>query len=300
MSEIRLSPYLINDFLSCKRKYWYKYKEKIEPKVFNVYYFIGAVVHSVIHHMYKDKELDLNVLHKLFNNELAKVRKKYFLNSSVDQKVMDTKPLIIAMMKGYFYHNQKNILSFDQLFSEYKFEVKLDDDITLSGVADNILVKGSKKYLHEIKSTRVLTSDYVLSVQNNHQVAFYFHALNLLFLKEQKEPINGIMFDMIQKSSIRQKKNESKSMFSTRLEAYYGLNPDSMHLEIIKEPLRLKDEFFNTIYRIGDFLKNHYNKDEFYTSDTYCNVYSRCEFYNECYGLHGEKTRNVLLKGVTK
>lgn len=301
MSEVKLSPYLINDFLSCKRKYWYKYVEKIEVRVFNMYFFVGSVVHSVIHHMYRDKELDLNVLHVLFNNKLAKDRKKYHFNPTVDQKVMDTKPLIIAMMKGYYYHNQKDILASDQLLNEFKFKVKLDNDIVLSGIADNVLIKDSKRYLHEIKSTRVLTRDYVLSVQNNLQVAFYYYALNLLFSKKWGKPLDGIIYDIIQKASIKQKKGESKSKFNSRLEAYYGLNPGSMYMEIIKEPLRLKDEFFNTINKIAKFLKDHPDdKNEYYTSDSFCNVYSRCEFYNECYGLHGLNARSVLLKGITK
>jgi CO dehydrogenase/acetyl-CoA synthase alpha subunit len=173
----------------------------------------------------------------------------------------------------------------------------LNDKVKLVCKADNVLKLKNDLCLHEIKTSKYLTEDYVKNIKNDFQTHIYFHGYNL----EHKPPIKKILYDVIKKPSIRKKKIETYSQFLKRLYEYYQNPNDSelFYMDEITRPLVSKDKLMNVLYHVADDILACKEEKDYYHNFKYCYVFHRCEFYELCmYGVNKLNMMNFKQKDV--
>jgi len=288
-NKIYLSYSGMSCFMDCKRMYYWRYIQQLELIQFSPHFIIGNAIDFGISLLY---EKDANTIKKTLM-EFSKLRKKLrgeiSLNIQQEQELNDQEVIIVGMLEAYKDIHKKHIKELRHQHTQLKANVDFNG-ITVGIKIDNIIGKKKKLYLHELKTTKQLTPDYVKNIKNDLQTAIYFHIYNL---KKLGPTLDGIIYDVIQKPSIRLKKKETKQEFVGRLKEYYK-GPDGntrYYMEIIDQPLLHKDRILNTITGIADDLKNRKTMEDFYPNDRFCYVYKRCEYYTIC---HEGATKSIL------
>lgn len=292
MNTAQLSYSSVGTFLDCKRKYWFRYVRNIVPIKFNKAYLIGEVVHYGIFQLYAKNQNAIEDTMQYFNDRVQELRNSLNISPDIEQDLVEQEYVIRGIIGAYAVRYEDIIAATIHHENEYKLNFKVSHNIEIVASLDNILDSGDGKLVHEIKTTKSLTPDYVKNIQNSFQACMYVHGYNQ---EHTNDPLIGIMYDVIKKPSIRLKKNESYNTYLNRLLEYYEdpANPDVFYMEIIKIPLLGKKRIYETVEGVGnEILDNGEDKSKFYCNDKFCYVYSRCEYFDVCH--YGENPNTLM------
>lgn len=257
---IRLSQSSAKSYLTCPHQFWYSYILKLQLNMFNDKFFIGNMIHEGMHLSFiKDKDL-FEMLGLYYDYSVEKEYEKYLISDEISNKFPEWKVIVLGMIYAYNIKNGKLIDDHEHIHNEKEYIIDLGDDVYFVIKLDNILRRRSDgaNVIHEIKTSRELNSSYVNEIAYQVQIASYY------WLGKRIAEFNpkGIVYDVLQKPSIRLKKNESHEDYILRLEEYYQVEPDK-HLwtEILPEPGISEKELLRSLkyvaagIRRGDFHK---------------------------------------------
>jgi hypothetical protein len=218
----------------------------------------------------------------------------------LDMQEFTTKGMLLAYRTKY----KKMIEDIRLLGSEVEGAIDLGNDVTFVVKLDNVAIIRKKKILHELKTTKQITPDYVKRIQTDLQTAVYFHFHNIIW---PNEPIEEVMYDVIRKPSIRRKTKskppESKEAFLQRLQEWYA-KPDDMsvfHIERFKTPGITEDAVVNTVVKVSEEMLRCKQKEDYYQDFDKCHSYygDVCPYYTLCHE-GGETKENLVLYGIRK
>jgi hypothetical protein len=303
----------VQDWLTCKRLYYYKRIKKYEKIQYNLPFIVGRVVHvglaAVLAKSIDPKTKKLNAI-ELMEKEFKKERKlainAFGLNpeqiEELDMQEFTTKGMLLAYQTKY----AQMIKDMTLMGSEVEGAVDLGNGVTFVIKLDNIVKVRIKKILHELKTTKEITPDYVKRIQTDLQTAAYFHIHNIIW---PDEPIEEVMYDIIRKPSIRRKKRsknkpaESKEAFLVRLQEWYK-KPDDMsvfHIERFKTPGITEEAVINTLVKVSEEMLRSKTKEDYYQDFDKCHSYygERCPYYELCHE-GGEIPSNLIQYSVRK
>lgn len=281
--KIRLSFSAVSSFMDCRRKYWFSYVKFIELIAFMPQNIVGNCVHFGLYKLYSKDDKAIAQTMKMLENEKQKLRDKLELSVQQEDMLNEQEYVIKGMLKAYAIKYKRHIAKATHIVNELKLEYPIDKRTELIIKMDNIKEVKKKRYVHEIKTAKTLTADYVKNIKNDVQTAIYFHGHNRIVPK--KEQLNGIIYDVIRKPSIRRKKKETPQQYLRRLETYYTASNESelFYMETIEKPLLSDKRVFNMIEHVADEIRSCKTEDDFYPNDRYCYVRSRCNFYDICH-----------------
>jgi hypothetical protein len=280
MSNLILTYSRVDKYLDCPRAYWYMYIRRLQIRKFNWNFFVGHLVHAGLHLAFiKDDDI-FNKLDKLYEESVKIERKTTLFSPEEEQTLEEWRIIILGMIYAYcikyahfidtheHIHNEKELMFFIEVDTEYKyipFRIHVDN-IILSKEFQKLLV-------HEAKTARQLTDNYVWAVQTKMQPAIYYHlGREIVWFYPE-----GIVYDILQKPSIRVKKNEQYGEYLDRLETYYHDEPDKhLWMEIINEPAIHKADLINTIKYVYEGINNQ----QFHKSWRTCGL---CDYYKLCF-----------------
>jgi len=303
----------VQDWLTCKRLYYYKRIKKYERIIYNLPFIVGRVVHiglaAVLAKSIDPKTKQLNAI-ELMEKEFKKERKEaiqaFGLNpeqiEELDLQEFITKGMLLAYRTKY----AKMISDMKLLGSEIEGAVDLGNDVTFVIKLDNLVRVRMKKILHELKTSKEITPDYVKRIQTDLQTAAYFHIHNIIWPEDK---IEEVMYDVIRKPSIRRKKSskhkpaESKEAFLERLQEWYK-KPDDMsvfHIERFKTPGINEDAVINTLVKVSEEMLRSKTIEDYYQDFDKCHSYygERCPMYELCHE-GGEISSNLVLYTIRK
>jgi len=296
---IQLSFSSMSTFLDCRRKFWWRYVRNLVLVEFNKAFLVGDVVHYGLFQLYFKNENALEDTITYFNKKVDELRAALVVSPAIEQSLIEQEYVIRGIITAYKERNSDIIGITEHLHNEHELKFSLPneegtDQIFIVAKLDNILLSPDGKFVHEIKTTKSVTPEYVKNIQNSLQAAIYFHGFNYVE-KDDSKKLAGIIYDVIKKPSIRLKKNEAYDAYLQRLADYYD-NPndfDIFYMEIIKYPIITKQRAFETIIGIGsDILRLKDDKSKYYCNDKYCYIYSRCEYFDLC---HFGENPNTLI-----
>lgn len=298
----------LQDFMVCRRLYWYKRIKKYEKIVYNLPFIVGRVVHAGLAALLR-KSIDpktkkpnaIAVMKAEFKKERLAAIKSY--NLSVDELAkLDMQEFITeGMLLAYEYKYKKMIQDMTYLGGEVEGALQISDDVIFVIKMDNIVKVRVKKILHELKTSKTITPDYVKRIQTDIQTAIYFHFHNIIF---EDSPIEEVMYDVIRKPSIKQKKKETQIEFIERLKNWYD-KPDDMssafHIERFKSPKISADDVINTVVKVSEEMLKSKTKGDYYMDFDKCHSYygDVCPMYDLCHN-GGETKENLLQYGIRK
>lgn len=310
---LHMSVSSVQDWMTCKRLYYYKRIKKYEKTQYNLPFIVGRVVHEGLAAVFAksvDKKYGkpnaIEIMTAVYRKERKEAIQTFGLNpeqiEELDMQEFMTKGMLLAYQTKY----AKMIADMKLLGSEVEGAIELGNDVTFVVKLDNIVKVRSKKILHELKTTKQITPDYVKRIQTDLQTAIYFHFHNIIW---PDEPIEEVMYDVIRKPSIHRKKAskhkpaETKLAFLERLQEWYK-KPDDMsvfHIERFKKPGIEEDAVINTVVKVSEEMLRCKEKEDYYQDFDKCHSYygDVCPMYALCHE-GGETKENLLSYTVRK
>jgi hypothetical protein len=311
--SLHMSVSSVQDWLVCKRLYYYKRIKKYNKVQYNLPFIVGRVVHvglaAVMAKSVDPKTKKFNAM-ELMEKEFKKERKEaiqtFGLNpeqiEELDMQEFMTKGMLLAYQTKY----AQMIKDMKLLGSEVEGAIDLGNDVTFVIKLDNLIRIRLKKLLHELKTSKEITPDYVKRIQTDLQTAAYFHIHNIIW---PEDPIQEVMYDVIRKPSIRRKKGsknippETKLQFLDRLQNWYK-KPDDMsvfHIERFKKPGISEEAVINTIVKVSEEMLRSKTKEDYYQDFDKCHSYygDVCPYYDLCHN-GGETKENMVLYTIRK
>jgi hypothetical protein len=301
MGMLHVSVSSLQDWMTCKRLYYYKRIKKYNRVMLNLPFFVGKVVHVGMSHLLHKKKNAIELMVEYFRKEKKMLNDTLTLTAEqledINEQEYITKGMIAAYQKKY----AKMLRDTKVLGSEVEGAIQFGDNVTVVIKLDNIMMVRQKKVLHELKTSKNITPEYVRMIQTDMQTATYFHLHNEIW---EDDKIEEIMYDIIRKPSIRQKKAESYPAFLERLKGWYeqpGGDESVFHIERFKEPKISKDDLFNTIDKVTKEMLQCKHKEDYYQDFKHCSSYfgDVCPMYELCHN-GGETKENLVLYQIRK
>lgn len=297
---LHISVTSLEDFMTCRRLYYWKRIKKYERNKFNLAFLTGKIVHMGMNYLLQKKTNAIELMTKYFREEKKEINNQFTLSTEQIEDVNEQEHITKAMLRAYSKRYGKMLKDTKLLDSEVEGALQLSDNVVFVLKLDNLVRVRMKKVLHELKTSKYITPEYVRMIQTNRQTTIYFHFYNILF---EKNPIQEIMYDVIRKPSIRQKKNETYPAFLKRLDEWYD-TPDDMskfHIERFKEPLVSQDAILNTVQNVSNEMLGCKSKEDYYENHTSCASYygDICPYYDLCHN-GGETKENLMLYQIRK
>ncbi len=265
----------MQSFLTCPRKYFWRYVEEIEPVEKSEPLILGSAVHRWLEYFYTQ----------------VPVEKSTFLNEVVSPKA---RGILQGVIDNYSRIYQDDFDQFDVLGVErvlsgkiinpethrssanFRFGGKLDTLVRLKVEIENIPT-GSLAIM-ETKTAARVDDLFWSRIAMDPQVQLYAHFLS----EELGEPIAGVIFNVIEKPSLRQKKAESEEEFTNRICEKMS-DPAMYHRRTIAVSDLDSAELLNDLWNTKSFIHLAKENNAFPKSSNACTLYnSTCDYMPLC------------------
>lgn len=290
----------IQDWLVCRRLYYYKRIKKYSRFEFDIPFLVGRVMHIGIGALLKKQTNAESLMLKCFEDEKKAANDVLVLSPEQHEDLNEQKYVVQGMLRAYSKRYGKMLKDVKLIDNEVEGSIEINKNVRLVFKLDNLLKIRKKKVLHELKTSKYITPDYVKSIQTNFQTSVYFYAYNAVY---NNNKIDEIMFDIVRKPSIRPKKGEAYQAYLTRLSEWYD-KPDDMsvfHIERFNKPKIEEKAIWNTVENVGKEILKCNKEEDYYQNFDYCHGYygKRCPYYELCHE-GGETKENLVLYNVRK
>jgi hypothetical protein len=280
--------------------YYYKRIKKYEPVEFNIPFLVGRVIHAGMEFVFKKDKAAIEKMTEVYRKEKAIVNEVFVLDEKQTKTLNEQEIVTQAMLKAYRRKYERMINDMTLIGTEVEGALLIEDNVTAVIKLDNLVRIRKKKVLHELKTTKSITPEYVSRIQTDKQTGWYFRFYNILF---PNSPIEQVMYDVIKKPSIRNKKGESYPAFLARLEEYYD-KPDDMgvfHIERFDEPAISEAAMLESVRGVAKDMLGSHHKEDYYQNFDLCMSYygDICPYFNLCHR-GGESKENLVLYSVRK
>lgn len=203
----------ITDFLSCARRYQYKYEQQLSKKSIPTPLIIGDIVHHGLAELMLGKSLEEALAVVKVQIDLA--RKKQL--EDPDDFESDA-TIIEGMIRGW--HVRRGHLKGASVWDwggkkwvEQVFVWIMPDGTRITGKIDGVVVRPDGVWLVEHKTASQINTDYINRLTVDAQVSMYYWAVAKIYGQRPK----GIIYNVIRKPGIRQTKKETPADFQNRL-----------------------------------------------------------------------------------
>lgn len=251
-------------FCTCRKSFKFRYINRIEPLRSSDALSFGKLIHSCLEAHYNKKPyagiINENNPDGTHYNALAH-----------------------AMMAGYVNRYHEDDAGTKILNTEFPYECPIVNPKTrrrsrkfnLNGFIDMVEEKEDGIWLHEHKTAAKLDVGYISRIWHDLQIMIYAIAYETMTGKKVK----GVIYNILQKVSLRQGKKETFEEFASRLKERYLTDSSVFHREIIlTDELRLSE----VRQEIWDISQNIGKCKTFYKNRSQCYGFGECEFFKIC------------------
>jgi len=205
-------------FKNCPRAYKYRCVDEIIPIRFESEPLtFGRFVHFALETWFKTRDKA---------GTLALIRAAL---ANSEWGIADPRSLqIIAMITGYMNHYPEDSQWTVEAVEEV-FNAQWNDRYMIMGKVDGIIHTGNLRYILEHKTAQRVNYGYLAGLQGDFQSLTYAH----FYPKFSGKPVHGVCYDILQKTGIRLKKNETEEEFIDRLNSIFSSNGDMFHREYL-------------------------------------------------------------------
>lgn len=283
---IRLSYSAMKAYLECPKKY--EYSRRLTKDMFNFNFFVGNCIHEGMRMTYTGQKDIFNVFGKHVDDYIELQRKAHFFSPEGEQKLEEWRVIMLGMVFAYNNKYMEHIDNMSHIRNEAEYLVDITNDIKFLIKIDNILAdkKTGRKFIHEIKTSRELTDNYVYKIQMDLQTSIYYHLGRMVpdFMPD------GVIYDVLQKPSIKVKTTEEYKDYLHRLQAYYEVDPNAhLHMEFIDKPLINKGDLIANITDTGYRIQRSVYTGYFNKNQINCEF---CDFKKLC--LDGDQPEDLM------
>lgn len=201
-------------FRDCRKRYYWRWIEKLEPNYRDPKLALGTLVHQCLESWYYPS--DASPDHR--REKIAQIIDESTPERDTDPQERKNWHLAHAMMNAYYAQYPRE--DFQVLSVETEFEspiINPDSDrvsrtFIMAGKIDGLVRRDDGYWIIEHKTTANLNSDYLESIWCDFQIRLYAHFI------EQSQGIHvaGIIYNILTKPQIRQGRGETEEEFDIR------------------------------------------------------------------------------------
>jgi hypothetical protein len=275
--EVILTNSQIQTWLNCRRYYKFNYIDLLKPAEESVALRIGSAVHEGLHGWYMTGEYKKSVA-RFYEKAIESILS---VSDAIDVLSIDSEQqVVLAMMNGYCcYYTEEMFDLLDGVInvidSEREIKTQVDEDVWFAGKIDLILEDESGQWLMESKTTSIIDDRYFEKLAIDPQVTGYTFLASKFF-----PDLRGIIYNVVRKPSIRQKKGETTEQFYERMREDYIKRPEFYFKreEIVRNEKEI-EEFPKFVSNIAKELRF---ANFFPRSVSRCSLYGSCSFRPLC------------------
>lgn len=256
-----LSASKIRCFKECRKKYWFRYIENLMSIIKALPLALGKAVHT-----------GLEILDKGGSLKDAKAAIMLQYEEWPEEEAGLLPVHALAIVAGYHNHAKPDWKTLDL---ESRFEVHCGKGRRLIGFFDGIIERNGHTYILERKTARTVDEKYLHNLLWDEQASIYAYAAQELGLE-----ISGILYDIIQKASIRQKKSETEEEFIERLQEWYQ-TPDRYTRHLVTRNNEQLETLANDIRDVALDMTVTEREGRYYRNPAACQIYG-CPFRSIC------------------
>lgn len=215
-------------FWNCRRKFFWKSMMRLRPKYRDVNLMIGSYFAQFKEHWYTSKKSAKSIADPYRKEMLAEMElgKEFFDESEYD-KADKAIACFTGMCMGFADYYKKDRKKFDNILVEQNFELPYEGFI-YEGQIDMIYSeKGRQKYMED-KTAKFINDVYIARLELDNQIRGYFLGTKSIVGRAPKV----CTYNVVKKSSLRRKGDESQKEFSNRVADDYFLRPEFYFLRI--------------------------------------------------------------------
>lgn len=260
----------LTDFKNCRRKFYYRNELLLAPRIRKTSLSLGSAVHKGI----ETRSIE----------EALKMLEGIFPSSQDEADSVETMCVTCqAMLEGYLAQYE----AFDDAMAEIQFSIPIINPATghksnsflLQGKADGLAKIDGKNWLVEYKTAGMIDKNYIDKLNLDTQITTYIYALQrFLSIK-----IEGVIYRILRKPTIRQTKKETVFQFQDRLIQDYKDRPEFyFHEEILYRSQDDLTEFEKELWDLTQTMLHCQRSDGWYTNTGRCSDWGMCSYSALC------------------
>jgi len=289
----------MNSFRKCPRFYYWKHIRRLEKRIFKLPFIVGRIMHHGIQTLLLKPDKALTMIKQKYKEESQTARKEFLLSPVQEEDLAAQEFSVVGMLDAFRLQYSQFLKATKHVATERVLEYELNKNVVVVGKIDNILENRNVDWVWELKNLKSLDMERVNSIKTDPQSGLYFEVYNRLAKKKKWEKLHGILYQIIRKPSIRQKKNESRREFLVRLQEWYSSGEGGMkfHLERTKGSFISGEAVINTVDKVSQQMLACKDKDDYYQDFSRCiSDWDRCAYYGLCHGNEKEELKLLTIR----
>lgn len=273
--KVTLTYSAMQTFLTCPRKYLWRYVEEVEPVEKPESLVLGSAVHRWLEYFYSQVPVDREML---LTEELSS-KARGILNGVINnyhQVYQDDfeKFEVIGverMLSGQIVNPVTNRSS-----ANFVFGGKLDTLVRLK--VDISEIPSGSLAIMETKTAARVDGLFWNRISMDPQVALYSHYVS----EEIGEPVVGVILNIIQKPSLRRRKAETEEEFMDRIREKMS-DPEMYHRRVIPVSDLDAAELLNDLWNTKNFINLAREQNAYPKCSSACTMFnSQCDYLPLC------------------
>ena len=282
-------------FRKCPRAYYWKYIRRLEKRKFKLPFIVGRIMHHGIQVLLSNPKKAEKQIELKYKQEAQDARKQFLLSSFEEEDLAAQQFATTGMLQAFRMRYAKFLEQTTHIATEKVLQYELSKKVTIVGKIDNILLNQSRRWIWELKNLKSLDMDRIQTIKTDPQTGLYYEVYNRTAKKADQ--LDGIMYQIIRKPSIRQKQKESRREFLVRLQEWYSSGDGGMkfHLERTKGSFISGAAVINAISKVSDQMLACKDEEDYFQDFSKCvGEWDVCTYYGVCHGNDKKKELGLL------
>ena len=286
----------IREFVSCQKRFEYKYVQGLEARTYQRPLEFGSIGHKFLELWYKSLK-DNTVYDAMAVAEQIKLARGFDGFDAYSLQQFETDVFTACgMIEAYIQHYKTDIENYEILLIEemVNYETEING-IRLRGVPDLILKEKKSNFVWVVdhKFLAQITEGMVKKLPLDYQVHAYLKMVKPWL--EKNHPtlfLRGVIYNIVRKPSKRLKKDQTLSEYQKELFEDYLLRPSEFfyrEMPIVTPQLMQNFDGFLDIITMD--IKEKVASGKFLQNIFACDNYGQCAFLDLC--LYGNASRHL-------
>lgn len=215
-------------FRKCKRKFFWKHIMRLHSKSTSPALIIGSAFHEALGEWYRGRRSNMKKIaarHQQTCIDEIETQSNYYDANDLDKLTHGAYALMgMLLAYGELYQHERNEWTIDRKNIERRFTLDMGD-FDLSGKLDLHMSHGKKRkkdVIVEHKTASSITEGYMDRLPLDTQVRCYVYgSIHAFGLKP-----NYVLYDVVKKTKLKRKANESSEDYNERIKIDYMSRPD--------------------------------------------------------------------------
>lgn len=278
-------------YTTCRRKFWLEYGQRLKLRGTKHYFAVGQWVHKELELMYTSRKFDMGAMRKRINESMKSVLAQA-ATADHQEKLVHGAAIAMGVCTAYadmylkhdlarmkFPELEKSFGPFPINGTRWKYSGVRDGMVEWIAPDDRYDAKRGETALLENKTTAAMDANYFARLPIDNQILGYLWAKR----EEGGKQPTSVLYNVMQKSRLRNKKTESRSQYLDRIVDDYRINRTKyFYREKVLFFPGMLDVFQRSLVDTVNELEWCMKQNTWSMNDRACMALGRCEFFPLC------------------